>query len=275
MPEGPEVNVMTEFLNKYYKNCDIKMINILSGRYIDKNKTINMFDDLIKDLPIKINDYKCHGKFMYWVLEKDWYIFLTLGLKGRISIGDLEKHNRLQFITTCGDFYFRDQLNNGTIHIYKGKKELDIKLKKLGIDLLQTNMSNKDIIEYCKKKYNKKRKKDDYIADILLDQKFLAGVGNYIRADSLYCAKISPFRKFLDINDDEFIKLIKCIKDIMTNSYEKQISNISEKYKYENIASFYIPLVYSRKITDKNEKVENEKMKFQNRTIWYVPSVQI
>ena len=41
-------------------------------------------------------------------------------------------------------------------------------------------MSNKDIVEYCKKKYSKKRKKDDYIADILLDQKFLAGVGNYI-----------------------------------------------------------------------------------------------
>ena len=37
----------------------------------------------------------------------------------------------------------------------------------------------------------------------------------------------------------------------------------------------YIPLVYFREFTAKNEKVVSKKMKFQNRTIWYVPEVQI
>ena len=282
MPEGPEVAVMTNFLNKNYKGCTLKKIEVLSGRYfiekktrkISKSKTINLLDDMEAELPLKILSFSCLGKFIYWELEKDWFVFVTLGLKGRISVGDKEDYNRVKFVTSCGNLYLRDKLNNGTINMYKGRKELDAKLKKLGVDLLQTDLSNKEVVEHFKTVFARKKNKDDFIADILLDQKFLAGVGNYIRADGLYCAKISPFRKVKDMSDEDLIKLIKCLKEVMKKSFDIQTNSCKEKYVYENVAICYIPMVYFREFTAKNEKVENEKMKFQNRTIWYVPSVQ-
>jgi formamidopyrimidine-DNA glycosylase len=283
MPEGPEVAVMTNFLNKNYKGCILKNIEVLSGRYfiekktrkISKSKTINLLEEMKAELPLKILSFSCLGKFIYWELEKDWFVFVTLGLKGRISVGDKEDYNRVKFVTSCGNLYLRDKLNNGTINMYKGRKELDVKLKKLGVDLLQTDLSNKEVAEHFKTVFARKKNKDDFIADILLDQKFLAGVGNYIRADGLYCAKISPFRKVKDMSDEDLIKLIKCLKEVMKKSFDIQTNSCKEKYVYENVAICYIPMVYFREFTAKNEKVENEKMKFQNRTIWYVPSVQV
>jgi formamidopyrimidine-DNA glycosylase len=283
MPEGPEVAAMINFLNKNYKDCILEKVEILSGRYkigkdvgkVKKSKLINLLYSVSGDLPLKIISFNCYGKFIYWELEDDWYMFVTLGLKGRISVGDKEKYNRVRFVTSCGNLYMRDMLSNGTINFYKGKKEVDNKIRKMGIDLLNTDLSNKDIAKYFRERFNKKRKKDEYIADVLLDQKFFSGVGNYIRADGLYCAKMSPFRKVLDIKDDELIKLIKCLRGIMKNSYEIQTKSCKKKYVYENVAICYIPLVYFREFTVKNEKVENTKMKFQNRTIWYVPEVQI
>lgn len=283
MPEGPEVAAMINFLNNNYKDCILEKVEILSGRYkiaknvgkVGKSKLINLLHSVSKDLPLKILSFNCHGKFIYWKLENDWYMFVTLGLKGRISVGDKEEYNRVRFATSCGNLYMRDMLSNGTINFYKGDKEVNEKIRKMGVDLLSTDLSNKEIAKHFKKVFSKKRNKDENIGNVLLDQKFLAGVGNYIRADGLYCARISPFRKVVDINDTELIKLIKCLKDIMENSYEIQTKKCKKKYVYEDVAICYIPLVYFREFTAKNEKVESTKMKFQNRTIWYVPEVQI
>jgi len=283
MPEGPEVAVLSNYFNKHYKDCTLKKIDILSGRYYltekekknaKSSKLIDNLDALRSELPLKITKFNCKGKFIYWELEDDWYIFLTLGLKGRISVGDKEDYNRVKFVTSCGNLYLRDKLNNGTINIYKGCERVQKKLKTLGVDLLKSNMSIKDVAKTLRDKFKKKRNQDELIGDLLLDQKYLAGVGNYIRADALYCAKISPFRKFVDITDDELETLIKCVKKIMTTSFTIQTESCKVKYFYEDVAICYIPLVYFREFTAKNEKVHNEKMKFQNRTIWYVPDVQ-
>lgn len=281
MPEGPEVRVTTEYMNTHFSGCILKEIKILSGRYLLKkgdekksSKIIDNLDKFSKKLPLKILKFNCKGKFLYWEIEDDWYIFVTLGLKGRISIGDNEEHNRVQFSTSCGNFYLRDSISNGTINIYNGRDKLDKKLKSLGIDLLRTDLSDKEIVDKLREKFKKKKKKDDLIANLLLDQKYLAGVGNYVRADGLYCAKISPFRKFVDLTDIELEKLIKCLKEIMKKSLDIQLKKTKSVFVYENVARSYTPLVYFRQETDKGEKVVNEKMKLQNRTIWYVPEVQ-
>ena len=204
MPEGPEVAAMIHFLNKNYKDCILEKIEILSGRYkivkkgekVSKSKLINSLDSVKKELPLKILSFNCHGKFIYWKLENDWYMFVTLGLKGRISVGDNEEYNRVRFVTSCGNLYMRDMLSNGTINFYKGEKVVNDKIRKLGIDLLSTDLTNKEIAKYFKLKFSKKRNKDENIGNILLDQKFLAGVGNYIRADGLYWRKFLLLGKF-------------------------------------------------------------------------------
>lgn len=281
MPEGPEVRVTTEYMDQTFGRCKLKDIEILSGRYLLKkgekkksSKIIDNLEEFKKELPLKIEKFNCKGKFLYWEIEGNWYIFVTLGLKGRISVGDDMDHNRVRFSTSCGNFYLRDSLSNGTINIYHGRDKLDKKLKSLGVDLLRTEMKDKEVVEIMREKFKRKKKKGELIADLLLDQKYLAGVGNYIRADSLYCAKISPFKKFIDLTDNELERLVACIRKIMKKSLDIQLKRIKKGFVYEKIAPSYRPLVYFRNVTDKGEKVVCKKMKFQNRTIWYVPEVQ-
>ena len=281
MPEGPEVRVTTVYMDQTFGRCKLKDIEILSGRYLlkkgDEKKSSKIIDNLKefkKELPLKIEKFNCKGKFLYWEIEGDWYIFVTLGLKGRISVGDNMDHNRVHFSTSCGSFYLRDSISNGTINIYHGRERLDKKLKNLGVDLLRTEMKDKEVVEIMREKFKRKKKKGEFIADLLLDQKYLAGVGNYIRADGLYCAKISPFKKFIDLTDIELERLIGCIRKIMKKSLDIQLKRIKKNFVYEKVAPSYKPLVYFRNMTDKSEKVVCKKMKFQNRTIWYVPEVQ-
>ena len=41
------------------------------------------------------------------------------------------------------------------------------------------------------------------LSGLLLDQGFLAGVGNYLRSEILFCAGINPYRKTGSLTEDE------------------------------------------------------------------------
>jgi formamidopyrimidine-DNA glycosylase len=74
MPEVIEVKKYAIFLNKLLKNKYINNIKILKGRY-KKYGPFPLYEKLKKNLPLKVIDIKTKGKFLYFVLEKNFYIF--------------------------------------------------------------------------------------------------------------------------------------------------------------------------------------------------------
>ena len=82
MPEGPEVTVISNGLNKilkgqYLHNLDF---NYKGARYSKKNPDkLSEFEQL---LPLKINSIESKGKFIYFCFDKDWYMYNTLGMSG-------------------------------------------------------------------------------------------------------------------------------------------------------------------------------------------------
>ena len=54
---------------------------------------------------------------------------------------------------------------------------------------------------------------------ILLDQKFLAGVGNYLRSEILFEARLNPELRPRDLNDAEAYNLARAILNISQRSY--------------------------------------------------------
>jgi formamidopyrimidine-DNA glycosylase len=81
MPEVVEVLKTVDFLKKIMKNEFITDIKILKGRYITHGP-FDLYSVLKKNLPLKVIDIKNKGKFIYFILEKGFYLFSTLGLKG-------------------------------------------------------------------------------------------------------------------------------------------------------------------------------------------------
>ncbi len=277
MPEGPEVRQIVDKLNKKFKNKIIKNIEILGGRYskISKEKT-----NFSKLNGLKILSIKNYGKFIYWIFyETDMVLFNTLGMSGWWTNNE-EPHNNIKFIfddNTC--IYFNDPRNFGTI-IISNKNNLDKKLKILGADIF-----NKEHLNIFIDRLNKKRD-DTMICNALLEQKVIAGCGNYLRAEALYIAKISPFRTIKDLSENEITILYDILVQLAWYYYNekkgREINIIDNKYKLsadykKQGPSKYKPAdgffhVYRQKYDRLGNKVLTKEI--NNRTIHYVPNIQ-
>lgn len=257
MPETVEVSIITDFINNKFKNSTLKNVIVKSGRY-SRHKLPDGFSKFINSLPAKIEKIDKKGKFIYITLDKDRSIWITLGLSGELLLKP-GKHSHITFETNKGNFYFDDIRNFGTVKFVFTKDELEKKLRTLGPDPLIENISKKDFITIMGKKHI--QKKD--IADVLMDQKIISGIGNYLRAEILYDARISPFKKVQDMTDKDLENLLKSINKVVMASYKKQDEDGIHTYPFK---------IYRKKETKSGEKIVCKEQK--GRTIWYVPSVQ-
>ena len=193
MPEGPEVRQIVDLLNNKLKNKKIDNIEVLGGRY---NKHSLKKPDFNKLNGLIIKSINCYGKFIYWQFKNtDIILFNTLGMSGWWLFDEIP-HNNIKFVIEHIIVYFNDPRNFGTINI-SNLINLNKKLSTLGADIFNT--SNLDIFI---NRLEKKRD-DTMICTALLDQNVIAGCGNYLRAEALYIAKISPFRTIKNLSKDE------------------------------------------------------------------------
>ena len=236
MPEVIEIRKYADFIKKHIKNKYITEINILNGRY-KKHGPFEMYKELVKKLPLKVIDIKTKGKFLYFVIEKGFYLFSTLGLQGGwtyksnksskiinkihniikikkfefpnlvsyINNNIMEKykarslnHLNVEFVTKDGSLYFYDVLSFGTLKIIDNKSDLDKKLNSIGPDIMDHNTTYEVFLEQIKKKKNL----DKYVGNVIVNQKVISGIGNYLRSDILWLCHISPFRKVKDLKDE-------------------------------------------------------------------------
>ena len=135
-------------------------------------------------------------------------------------------HLNVEFITDKKNisFYFYDQLSFGTLKAVEsdvdnnssGSSLLDKKLKELGPDLLDESTT----FEIFKAQLRKKINENKPIGNVIVNQKIISGVGNYLRADALWMAKTSPFRKVKDVKDDDLELLYKSLIGLIWGDYD-------------------------------------------------------
>ena len=108
-----------------------------------------------------------------------------------------------------------------------------------------------------------------------MKQSLVCGVGNYIKADSLWLAKISPKRKVKDITDVEFADLNEAIKRVMRISYESGGATIASYQSFDDKSGSYTQkmVVYGQKHDPEGNPVIKEKTDDGRSTHW-VPEVQ-
>jgi len=267
LPEGPECRRMAHQLAEKNSNRIIKSIEVLSGRYAKKPiENIDYFED---DFPVKIQGVGVHGKFIFFLLNNQWSIWNTLGMTGSWS-SDPKKHSRVKFCLDEGDLYYNDMRNFGTIKFVQGKEPLIKKLNSLGPDLLAEECTNRVFAERLAKKHSKT------IAEALMDQSVLSGVGNYVKAEALYLAKINPNRIVSDLTSDEIVLLNKATRSVLVNSFESggaTIKSYSDFYGDTGNATDRF-LVYGKKFDPEGNPVVREKTADKRTTHW-VPKVQI
>ena len=272
MPEGPEVKTTTDFLKKFVGK-QISGFTILSGRYLKKEEGIPNTDSTVV-LPAILESVNCKGKFIYFTFSydkgnKNYYLFSTLGMTGMWTT-EKTKHSRLAIlIDNKMSLYYNDMRNFGTLKFINDKIFLDKKLKSLGPDVLNDEVTWDLIKAACLNKPNKT------IAECLMNQSVISGIGNYLKSEILYKSKISPHRVCKDIEDEEWIALGSNALLISRLSYSLGGATIKDYRKADGTKGSFGRrfAVYNCKFDPSNNIIIKETTKDKRSTCW-VPKSQ-
>ena len=186
-------------------------------------------------------------------------------------------HLNVEFVMDTGVIgYFYDQLSFGTLKVVETRIELEKKLKELGADMLDETNG----IEVFKKAVRKGANNEKMIGNVLVNQRVISGIGNYLRADGLWLARISPFRKVGELSDEELETIYKSVRALMWGDYAPD-----EAHKKGYIGGdFKIPHDYGREFFVYRQETDIEGRKIvkeelyegsQKRYIYWVPEIQV
>ena len=263
MPEGPEVANFVRSINSFLGEGD-KLLSVipLSGRYT--KKPIEGLTNV--QFPLTVEGVGCKGKFIYWTFQgTDTVIFNTLGMSG--SWSNSSRSARVKFETSEGDLFFNDPRNFGTVK-FMNRKDLEKKLKSLGPDMLNEKVAPQTFIASL-------RKHPEFtLAEALMNQGVVSGVGNYLKADSLWLAKLSPWRKVSQTTDEQLTFLCECVSDVIRTAYLNGGSTILTYKGFDGEEGRHSMLVYGRKTDPNGEEVVCQETK-DGRTTWWVPRAQL
>lgn len=297
MPEGVEVKISAELIKplvvgKYIRKTILGSNGRYSGTEPEGHKE---FTDSYRDSSgnitiinnLKTTDVKTKGKLMYWSFDNGWHMMCTFGMTGQWS-PEPGKHVCFQISMFDNDpghavsnVYFNDPRHFGTLKFVKTFAQMNEKISSLGWDPLQDSL--KDIktptttikgwdvyLNHMIMKSNKP------IGQLLMDQSLFAGVGNYIRAEALYQAKMSPWRLGNQLTKDDLNGLYEAIVSVMKESYSHQGATIltyKDAYGAEGKYSSCFK-VYGQKKDPLGNLIKKENTP-DKRTIHWCPTVQI
>ena len=226
MPELPEVEVVKRSLANKTLNLIIKSVKIIDDklRYkVNKNQ-------IKKIVGLKLQKILRRSKYLLFFFDKNVVMLVHLGMTGKfffieknkkyktsfyyeISEDKDKKHNRIEFnFSENKKLIYNDIRKFGFIKLFS---KIDLyqnsHLKNLGPEPL----SKKFNLIYFKK-YLVGRNRT--VKDILMDQKFVSGLGNIYANEVLFFSGIKPTKKIKKLSDVEIKKIIKFTKKILSKA---------------------------------------------------------
>lgn len=205
IPELPEVETIRLQLSAY---LPLKVSEVTMSPFLKKNI-------LHTELEIKnksIIDIKRKGKMLDIVFDDASHLLSHLGMTGTWLIGEnIKPTKHTHLFLNCGNItlLYDDPRRFGHMYYYS-QMGADKKLAELGLDLADPDFN----LEYLTDAIN--RFPERALKVTLLDQKLFAGSGNYIANEICARAGIRPTRKCKKVKVEEFPKILKAIKDVIT-----------------------------------------------------------
>ena len=221
MPELPEVEVVKRSLINKTQNLIVKAVKINDGRLrykIDRNK-------IKKIIGLKFKKISRRSKYLLFFFNQDIVMLVHLGMTGKfffinhkstkyktsfyydINEDKDKKHDRIIFnLSNNQKLIYNDIRKFGFIKFIKQVNLYqNTHLKYLGPEPLSTKFN----IGYFKN-YIKGKKRT--IKDLLMDQKFISGLGNIYVNEILFFSGIRPSKKIKKLSTFEIKKIIKFSK---------------------------------------------------------------
>ncbi len=267
MTEGPEATYLASYIHKHYLKKRLHGVKILGGRYKTHEPPAGL-KEFSKALPMRLTEVHKKGKVILLVFEKNWCLLAKMGMVGWFSKPEdgllFSSDPNVSFAFDGQELGFYDFRNFGTLTFTQDAEFIRDEFSRIAPDILNSDVSFSDV--YARISELKVNKTLDIA---LMDQTLLvSGIGNIIKSEALYHAKLSPKRPIQSLTKDEWRTLFGSLR--MT---AKRVLRRREKAGLDFEGYFDSHAIYQKPVDPKGNPVERYKSK-DGRTTFWVPAIQ-
>lgn len=217
MPELPEVETVRRDLQRDVKGKRIKNVEILNPRVIKAPAPFE-FKRRIKGSSFR--GFLRRGKVLAAELSSGDCLVVHLRMTGQlIYSAEKAKKARVIFVLSDGKYLnFNDQRLFAELRVVRDWRNLKF-VRELGVEPLGKQFTARKFKEMLK---NKKAK----IKPLLMDQTFIAGIGNLYAQEALFLAGVLPDRAANKLKDSEIKKLHRAIQKALQTAIRYRGSSV-------------------------------------------------
>lgn len=252
MPELPEVETIARSLRnsaeRQFTPADSMLLRpgiigrTIRSSHIQWPRTIaapSVPDFLSRIKGQTVEEVTRRGKFLVLRLTND-FLLIHLRMSGDIRVevdrpDTVQKHDRVILIFTDGSrLVFNDPRKFGRIWLEADPQRI---LGGLGLEPFAEDLTP----EYFLKMLNQRKRS---VKTLLMDQAFLAGLGNIYSDEALHLAHIHPLQPANTLNLDQSTCLLDSIREILTDGIKRNGASIDWVYRGGDFQNYF--KVYQR-----------------------------
>jgi formamidopyrimidine-DNA glycosylase len=210
MPELPEVETVVRTLEFLIGGLKITGIDVLYPPIV-KGDVSSFSSALINK---RFTGFSRRGKYALYTIE-DVVLMVHLRMEGRFYVMDhdspIAKHTHVIFHLENGkQLHYHDVRKFGRMEVLM-PADVNDRLSMLGLEPFDSRLSG----HYLKKMAGNR---DIGLKTFLLDQRFVAGIGNIYADEICFCARLHPETNVRKISLKRFNEIANCIKMIMSQA---------------------------------------------------------
>ena len=233
MPELPEVETVTNSIKRHILNKSFKSIHLNWQKTLE-NFTVDEFNAKAKNKPI--TDVYRRGKYIV-IAFNDCILAVHLRMTGKLYVVeelDVNKKHISVYLKFSNKYLiFEDTRKFGRFYLYRDIKYLN---GKLGVEPLSHNFSENWLLDSIKSRSRQ-------IKSLLLDQSFIAGIGNIYADEALWHASIHPLSISSNLSKGKIKILREGIIKVLSESIKLGGTTIRDyTYDFSYVGNYAINL---------------------------------
>lgn len=224
MPELPEVETVKRSLEKKIVGCKFSGLKVFMPKIVKAGEADEVANAIAGQKIVRMGR---RGKYLLVYLENNLVLVIHLRMTGQLVCTspeqELARHTHVVFNLDNGsELRFVDQRQFGRIYLLQANA-LDVLsgLKNMGLEPFDPEFTK----EYFKKQLRNRRTK---IKPLLLEQSFVAGIGNIYADEALHRALIHPERPAYSLHTREASRLYQAIKEVLEEGIANRGTSIKD-----------------------------------------------
>ena len=231
MPEIPDLEAIRGFLNQRLPGVRIERAEFLIPVVFRVTK-----EEFVRTLEGNVfGETQRHGKFLIFALKSDDLLVINPMLTGRFQYLQPEEKRRARTCLVLSlangwELRYADDRVMGKVYLLPRERLHELpQFEEMGPDALAISLE-----EFGERI----RRFRGQIKNILVNYRFVAGIGNAYSDEILFAARLHPYRKRTSLGDDEIERLYEALGKVFAWATPLVAEQMREELNYEEHRDF-------------------------------------